>query len=38
MNDCKFIWGVKFFNDLCEEPAGLHMMNDIEIFYEEEAY
>ena len=32
----KFIWGVKFPDDLCPNPACLHTMNDIDIIYSRE--
>lgn len=32
----KFIWGVKSPDDLCQSPACLHTMNDIDIVYSRE--
>ena len=35
--DYKFIWGVKSPCGLCESPACLHTMNDIDIVYSRES-
>lgn len=32
----RFIWGVKSPDDLCQSPACLHTMNDIDIVYSRE--
>ena len=32
----KFIWGVKSLDNLCQAPACLHTMNDIDIIYSRE--
>lgn len=32
----KFIWGVKSLDDLCQTPACLYTMNDIDIIYSRE--
>lgn len=31
-----FVWGVKAPHEVCEEPASLHTMNDIDLLYSRE--